>query len=413
MIISSNIVGNGAVSSIVSNADGANIDAAGRQRISNPRTVFDNKQLYDNSPLFFDDQEELGSGTLSVHSVDAAASTLSVSALTAGKRTRQTFMRFNYQSGKSQLIEMTGVLRLSGGGVGIDTYIGPHDDNNGIYFRDEKGVITCVIRSSVSGSPVDNKFAQTAWNIDKMDGSGPSGLTLDPTKDHVFVYDFLWLAVDRVRVGLKINGIIYYVHSFNHANIINTAYMSTPNLPLRYQIENDGTGAASSLLHICSTVISEGGIEENGTLRYKSTEGVHLDANAADTLYAVIGMRLKAAAISCSITTIAASIIAETNDDFEWVIMFNPVIAGTFTYGDEINSCIQTALGVTANIVTGGLAVTGGMSKQDSIGTTGAINSARRLGAAIDGTPDEMVLCVRPFSLNADFQGSLTWRELS
>ena len=42
----------------------------------------------------------------------------------------------------------------------------------------------------------------------------------------------------------------------------------------------------------------------------------------------------------------------------------------------------------------------------------GDLKNSLLLGAKIDGTPDEIVLCVRPLSANADIQGSLTWREL-
>ena len=92
------------------------IDAFGRVRVSNPRTLFDSKQIFDNAPLFWDDVEESGSGTGSSHSTATASTTLSVGATTAGKRTRQTFRRFNYQPGKSQRFFMTGILDESGGG---------------------------------------------------------------------------------------------------------------------------------------------------------------------------------------------------------------------------------------------------------------------------------------------------------
>jgi hypothetical protein len=108
-------------------------DAFGRLRISNPEMIFNSKQIFDNQPLYWDDIQESGSGTSSVHSVNTASSTLSVSATTAGKRTRQTFMRFNYQPSKSQLIFITGILKASGGGTGIITRMGYFDDDNGLF----------------------------------------------------------------------------------------------------------------------------------------------------------------------------------------------------------------------------------------------------------------------------------------
>ena len=95
------------------------IDAFGRQRVSNPEMIFNSKQLFDNQPLYWNDIEESGSGTSSTYSALTASSVLAVTANTAGKRTRQTYMRFNYQPSKSQLVYITGVLKKSGGGSGI------------------------------------------------------------------------------------------------------------------------------------------------------------------------------------------------------------------------------------------------------------------------------------------------------
>ena len=88
-------------------ADSPSVDAFGRWRVSNPETIFDSKQLHDDLPLFWDDQELSGSGTSSTHSTDAARTRIAVTASTAGVRARQTFQRFNYQPGKSQLMFLT------------------------------------------------------------------------------------------------------------------------------------------------------------------------------------------------------------------------------------------------------------------------------------------------------------------
>src|SRR3990167_311155 len=92
-------------------------DAFSRLRTSHPLSVFDSKQVFDNLPLIWDDQETSGSGTSSAHSANTASSPLSVSASTAGTRVRQTFRRFNYQPGKAQLVLMTGTLGADAAGI--------------------------------------------------------------------------------------------------------------------------------------------------------------------------------------------------------------------------------------------------------------------------------------------------------
>ena len=85
-------------------SDSASIDAFARLRVSNPYTIFDSKQIHDNLPRRWDDQEISGSGTTSTYNTNEASTTIAVSSLTAGRRVRQTFMRFNYMPGKSTMV---------------------------------------------------------------------------------------------------------------------------------------------------------------------------------------------------------------------------------------------------------------------------------------------------------------------
>lgn len=394
------------------------LDAFGRARVSEPQTIFDSKQLFDNQPQFWDESLESGAGITSAHSVDTASTVITSSLNTAGKFTRQTFMRFNYQPGKSQLVYMTGILDRSGGGTGVQRRIGYFDDNNGLFFEDDEGTVKVVRRTNVTGTAVDNKVTQADWNIDKMDGTGASGITIDWSKTQIFCFDFEWLGVGRVRIGMVIDGMIVCVHEFLTGNILDKVYMSTPNLPLRYQMITTVNSPVSTIECICSTVISEGGQEQTGGLRYKSTENTHIDAATNGTIYALVGIRLKTTHIGASIDIVSVALLEdEAGNFYEWLLIFNPTVAGTFTYSDETNSCIQTATGATANTVTGGTIIQGGfgVSKDANTPILVPIKNAIRLGSAIDNTVDEIVLCGRPLggSADLDIHGAITWRELN
>ena len=180
-------------------------------------------------------------------------------------------------------------------------------------------------------------------------------------------------------------------------------------------IENDGNGAASEMEHICSSVMIEGGQQATGQLHWESTAGTHLDADVANTVYAVKGIRLQASKFGQQIDLTSVSMLSLTNDDFEWLLLLNPTVAGTFTYTDHSKSSAQTATGVTANTVTGVEEVSGGFGKGGNAGgdISRDLQNAIRLGATIDGTPDEFVLCVRPLTANADIEAGLGWRELT
>lgn len=400
----------------VSVVPGAGIgDAFGRLRVSPPHTLFDGKQIHDNLPLFWDDAEVSGGGTGSSFSANRASTTLSVGDTTAGRRLRQTYMRFNYEPGKSLLVMLTGVISQSGGGTGITGGMGYGDDNNGFFFYYDEGTFKLIRRSSVTGTPVDTEVSQGSFNGDNLDGTGSSRFTLDPTKAQIGWIDMEWLGVGSVRMGFVIDGNFVTCHTFHHANASVSVYMSTPNLPLRYWIENDGTGTASTLEHICTTVISEGGSDNSGVLLSASTtDGASLAASTANTLYASLGIRLKSAYAGANVRPLKVSMVNTSSQDFEWKLLFNPTVAGTFTYADVTNAAVEWAYGATANTVTGGSLIASGFVKSgNSTGNIESlITSTRRLGIAIDGTRDTIVLCCLPFANNAVIHSAMTWREI-
>lgn len=383
----------------IGGSGGAGSDAFGRLRVSNPEMIFNSKQIFDNQPLFWDDIQESGSGTSSSHSVNTASTTISVSANTAGKRTRQTYMRFNYQPGKSQLIFMTGVLRKTGGGSGIFTRMGIFDNDNGLFFEGNE-TINLVVRTKVTGSVQNQSTSQVNWNLDRLDGTGPSGLTLDFTKSQIFVIDFEWLGVGRIRFGFNINGITYYCHESLNSNINSGVYMSTPNLPLRYQVENDGTGQASSIECICSAISSEGGKEEIGVNLYSSTDG-NTVAAVKNQLNAIIGHRLKAAYKGCTIDILDIDLLCSTLDNYEWQLVFNPTIASTFSYSGVNGTPLERAIGNgSSNFMSGGTVVAGGYGTSKSEINSSNLKALLKLGSSITGAMDTLVLGVYPLGNN-------------
>ena len=397
--------------------DTPSIDAFGKLRTSNPYTIFDSKQLHDKQPLFWD---EIASGlaTSTHNSIDSCVE-MSVTASASDSVIRQTKQRFNYQPGKSQLILMTFQIPIVEGitariGIFDGTGSGYLTPNNGIFFECDGDVSWNIAKN---GS-ITESVIQDNWNVDPLDGTGPSGKTLDLDAAQILIIDYEWLGVGRVRVGFVIDGLIYYCHYFNHANdpTFDSVYMSTPNLPLRYSIETDGSNACT-LNHICSTVMSEGGLEETGILRSVDTGTTPLAASVADTTYAVIGIRLKATYKDVTVRPEYFSMISETPDGFRWSIQLNPTIDDIFNYSDVLNSAIQKAIGVTANDITAeGLVIDSGYVPPGSVASGAEISrkiiTALRLGATIAGVQDTLVLAVTPLGANAEIQASLTIREL-
>lgn len=414
-------------------ADSGSIDAFGRFRVSNPLTLFDSKNIMDDDdiantaeqqPLFYDNQETSGTGTSTSYDPDKACQLLTVSNATAGTRTRQTRQRFNYQPGKSLEIIMSFLFGTQA--TGITRREGYFDDRNGIYLEDDgtNSVYKIVRRTYTSGAAVNNTVTQNAWNIDPLDGTGKSGKRLDFTKTQLLFIDIEWLGVGRVRVGFVIDGLIYYVHEFLNANVLDSVYMSSPNLPLRSQIVNDGNGVTANMTQICSTVISEGGQDTTGIVFSASSEGTHADAATENAIVPLIGIRLKPEAVTAGISIDLESVYAliyTTSDRMELFWLLDPTISGTFTYSDVAKSAVQVAKWEAAtNVASGGTRLGPSFFTEAGGNPSGGAGSAGqnivgqfKLGSLIDGTPDAMVLCGRPIagSADVDVEYAISWRE--
>ena len=87
---------------------------------------------------------------------------------------------------------------------------------------------------------IDNKFPQSSWNLDKMNGSGGvgnlSGYNLDLSKMQMFYIDYSWYGAGPIRWGFRgTDGKVTYCHKIANNNVNLEAYMRTGNLPARYE----------------------------------------------------------------------------------------------------------------------------------------------------------------------------------
>lgn len=388
-------------------------DAFGRLRVSNPTTLFDSKQIVDTSQLFFDNQEVSGSGTSTSYNQNRASTTIGVSNVTAGKRVRQTFRRFNYWPAKSQLIFETFVLGENNLGIAKEVAYG--DSNNGFIFKqDFDNEYYFILRSNTTGTPSDsNKINLLSGNID------PNLVSeLDFSKSQILIIDFEWLGVGSVRFGFVVDGKIRYIHQFNNANNLDSVYLSTPNLPIMYSIENDGTGSADVLETICSSVISEGGNQDTGVTRFISRGTSAISINAVNVWIPLISLRLKSGHEGVTVLPISLNVVYDGTSIYEMALFINPTIAGTdaVSWVSKANSAIEYDISRdNTNLLTGGTDIAGTIVEQTNQSVTFPIslNNLLTIGQAIDGTKDELVFAIRKISgATANAYASIMWREL-
>lgn len=340
-------------------------DGFGRLRVSEPFTLFDSSHRFDDNGLW---STGVATGGTAVFNSNQGLVDLNVTAASGSSVIRETIKVFSYQPGKSLLVMNTFVM--SAAKTGLTQRVGYYGANNGFYLEQANNAIALVERSVVTGSLVNTPVLQANWNGDKLDGSGPSGITLDLTKAQILWMDLEWLGVGSVRLGFVVNGQFIVCHTFNHANIIASTYITTASLPLRYEIFNTaGTTGTSTLKQICSTVISEGGYELKGIQQAISIPITTPKTFAvAGTYYPMIGLRLKSTRLDGIVIATAISILGIGNGkNYQWRVLNGTTITGGSWIDASAESSVQYNL--TGTSVSGGRILASGFVNSSNQGS--------------------------------------------
>lgn len=396
----------------VSLGDSPALDAFSRIRVSDGVTLFDSQLQYGVSSLVWD-QTLVGTGAVT-HLPNESSVRLDVLA-SGDSVVRQTRQYHHYQPGKSQVIACT--FTLGAPAENVERRVGYFDAQNGIFLVQRESGLSIVRRSYASGAAVDVEIANADWNIDRMDGTTQSGIRIDPTKANILVIDLQWLGVGRVRVGFDIDGLVFYAHEFFNANANASVYMTTANLPVRYEIRATGAIAAThSLLQICCMVASEGGFDaERG---YPRTVGNGITSIAVTTRRPVISIRPKATFNSITnrglIIPEAVELYASGNPAF-WELVYGGALATTPSWASVgTNSIVEYDIGAT--VITGGDVIASGFvpaSAATRAATSEQIVSRLPLTLDIAGAnPIGLSLAVTSFSGTSTVSGAINWREI-
>ena len=348
--------------------DGPNLDAFSRLRVSNPLILHNNQFTYDLTPIIME-QITNGSGATITHdTTDRCALMTFSSTPTGGKAYMQSFEYLPYQPGRSQLIFVT--FNMIAAVANVLKFAGYSDGVNGIEFQNNGTTNQFVI---YSGSGAGNEtVTQNSWNLDPLNGNGPSGITLDVTKTQILVIDIQALYAGRVRVGFDIGGEIVYTHEFLHSNIELHPYIQTANLPVRCGMTCTGT-VSTTMKFICSAVISEGGSEDINVYGYTfqqdtgvvnvGTGGTHLLSLRPKTTFNGITNRSRVAYIDVEIYNAG-------NQPIYWQLCIGQAISGTTTFNSVNNlyssteyNILGTLNGSPVIVIDGGYVASSGNTK--------------------------------------------------
>lgn len=382
----------------------------GRVRVAQGITQHSTKHLFDSLPQFFDDAQVSGTGTSSTHDGDRASVTLSVSDSTAGRRVRQTFVRYDYEPNKTSLYSSSFIL---GGRVpGVTKRIGLFDDNNGVFLEQTGDGEFWVIRSSTSGSPVDDRIPLSESNENRS-----AALNIDFTKIQNVNIFFNWYGAGECVFAMQQGEAVEFLHRVRHDNIFDVVWMSTPQLPIRFEIENDGTGGAASMETVAQALIIEGSSPDDGIPFAASRGTTAITPGTTGDWYPVISTRARADYLSRQALPTGATIVLDGSGIYEVGLFRNPTVAGTdnASWQQYTGAAIEYDISrTTANTLTGTPLEIATIESGFFAGGMIDLSFSRLVsyGSFIDDTPVEVVLAVRLLNTTGiDVYGSFNWSE--
>lgn len=399
----------------VSFADTASVDSFSRLRVAQPTFLFDAQFTYDLQPLLYE-QITSGTGATITHDTTNRMAVMTFSSTpTGGSAIMQSFEWIPYQPGRCQLFFIT--FNLIAGVANCLKFVGIGDgNNNGIQYELNGTTRQFSIHSNTSLG--DETVTQANWNLDKLDGTGPSGITLDDSKTNILVIDFQALYVGRVRVGFDINGQIIFAHEFLHANVSTHPYLQNASLPIRVGMTCTGT-VSTTMNFICSSAISEGGAAEPVGYQFvqegSGTAGngtrVHILSLRPRTTFNGITNRIAP-------TIQAVDLLITGTSPVFWELVVGQAISGTttFTSVNATHSCMEfntagTISGSPTIVIASGYAGSSTSVKGTSLEqvrhripiTLDAAGAVRALGT--------LSLLVTGVGATSACRGSISWTE--
>jgi hypothetical protein len=390
-------------------SDSPNLDAFGRLRTSNVTSLLEYKHTYDKLPLVIN---EVTAGTAtSVYDKPNSQVVMSVST-NNDYVIRQGVARGIYQPGKGQIFEasfsdfqlQTNVIKRVG--YFTTSTSAPYNSVVDGFFLESNGQTGIVSFQIWQSGTTTFSAESTSWLTTDYDVTN-----INWSKTQLMFTDFQWLGVGRVRFGVVIDGQFKLFTTSTGTNNLDNVYMKSPNQPVRYEIRSVSGGASGSFNMICSQVSLEGSINS----LQKSTSVLAFTAQTKPTAYVtypILGYRLNTNYEGANITLSDIQSLNITNPskaDYLITVQYNPTLSSTSSWTNITDTPVQYSLSTGQTITTQGHIIASfmGSGNGTQVDNFEFKDNMLKPGLKVNGTPDEIWICVKSSLGNQDFRTSI------
>ena len=147
-----------------------------------------------------------------------------------------------------------------------------------VYYISARSAAAFDDTYSVAGSGIAGSFTQVqdseantstftasgSFNVDKLDGTGPSGMTLDPQKGNIFQIEFQYLGFGNSVFSVEDpeSGKLVPFHIIKNANARTTPVLKNPNLTVLATSANIGGTTTKTLKTVSMASFTEGMVQK-------------------------------------------------------------------------------------------------------------------------------------------------------
>lgn len=333
---------------------------------------------------------------------------------------RQSKLYAPHVYGSTSTAVVNGVLTTNSTNSNVVSKIGLFDDSNdvsganaqstgnGIFFKyDNSNQLSLVYRTNYSGSQTDTEVAQSSWNVDPLDGNGPSGVTLDVTDINNFVFE--WNQVNpnmAARAGVYTSGITY-CHVFS-----NVDPFGNPSLPVRFELaHNSNLGSANSATMVqgpCSIYTDE--IYAGASKVGEFSMGSNFTLITTPVSVPLMSLRLansyeraKLYPKDLEIVNIAAGGVGR------WELLLNSTLTGASF--SNVSSYSFAEVDTSATASSNGVVLASGYIYNAGVHKISLNDKDINLLCSINGTQDQLSLVVTNLNGTLNVTSSIEWVE--
>jgi len=362
--------------------------------------------------------DELTSGTGSAtHDPYMGMVKLEVGSSAGDEVLRQTNRVQRYIPGRQGEVSMTVIFGTPT--TGIRRRFGLFDELNGFFFEDSgDGTYRCVLRRNSALGVVDEEsFTRDEWNVDKLDGTGPSGITADPTAIQHMSIEYEWYGAGMIEWNFVINNNKYPIHRIFHANYHDHTWAAKAALPIRIELTNvAGTAGTHTFYQGSHSFSVEGTTELLGRQKSISSDIAGKTLQSANTFYPIVAIRLKSTALDSVIIPdeYSASTLDNTNV-FVRVIENANITGGTWvSFSDDS----PVEYNITATGYSNGSTLSTNYISSTNMGAVNAFPQrsitqiTRKTTTTLGDTSGTFLIAIAATGSNKDGWASLGWIEV-